>query len=84
MTIMMNTSPKCTFRYKDVNICGGDFSLHDITILLTTKITCVQYFDSINFDNKHGSSNNMAGNVWGDFYAFFFDFHTKFYLTDAG
>ncbi len=70
--ILVYPDAKSAFNDQDIHVGLGYLSLHDVPVLLTGVITGVEYFDAIDLNDEHGSTDDMACDIGGDFDAFFF------------
>ena len=83
VAVGMDTSPKGALRDQDINIGWRNFSLHDVPIFFATEVSCIENFHSINFDDEHGSSNDMPRHIRCNLDPIFFNFHSESHRTYA-
>lgn len=83
MSGLVNSCSECWLWYQNINVGLRYFCLHNISILFTTVVSGVKHLDSVNFNQKHGSSNNMSSNIWCYLNALLLHFDSKIYFDNS-
>jgi hypothetical protein len=69
--------------YENIDVFLRNFRFHDVSILFTAIISCVEDPHSVDFDDKHGSSHDVPRNVRSELDPILFSLHPELYRTDA-
>jgi hypothetical protein len=65
-TVLVGPRPESALGDEDVDVLLRNLRFHDIPILFTTIISSVENPHSIDFDDKHRSSNDMPSDIRSD------------------
>jgi len=66
VSLLMNLDSICALYNKHIDFAIWKFSRLKMSVLLSTVISSVQYLDSIDLDQEHGCSKNMARTIAGE------------------